>query len=138
VVEENRPAPIPRSFDITLRYWTMSQQTGQQVEQLLDEWTAYRSEMLAFLEHYDVILCPVSAVTAPPHGEMTSERYSYTLPFSLTGWPCVSVRAGTSPEGLPIGVQVVARPWREDVALAVARQIEQDMGGWQPSPLLTR
>jgi amidase len=36
---------------------------------------------------------------------------------------------------LPIGVQVIARPWREDVALAVAQHIETVYGGWQPPPL---
>ena len=46
---------------------------------------------------------------------------SYTSAYNLTGWPGVVVRGGTSPEGLPIGVQVIARPWREDVALAVAQ-----------------
>jgi amidase len=44
------------------------------------------------------------------------------------------VRAGTSPEGLPLGVQVIARPWREDVALALARRIEATLGGWRPPP----
>jgi amidase len=41
------------------------------------------------------------------------------------------VRAGTDPHGLPIGVQVVARPWRDHVALAVAQVIEGTLGGWQ-------
>ncbi|TMQ20430.1 MAG: hypothetical protein E6J90_16175 [Deltaproteobacteria bacterium] len=45
------------------------------------------------------------------------------------------MRAGTSPEGLPIGVQVVARPWREDVALAAAQHIEATLGGWQAPAL---
>jgi len=45
------------------------------------------------------------------------------------------VRGGTSSEGLPIGVQVVARPWREDVALAVAQVLEEALGGWQRPPL---
>ena len=39
------------------------------------------------------------------------------MAFNLTGWPVVVVRAGTSPEGLPIGIQIVARPWHEHVAL---------------------
>jgi len=65
---------------------------------------------------------------------MQDIEFSYALPYSLTGWPCVVVRAGTSSEGLPIGVQVVARPWREDVALAVARLIETIFGGWQHPP----
>jgi amidase len=62
-------------------------------------------------------------------------EFIYTLPFSLTGYPCVVVRAGTSPEGLPIGVQVVAGPWRDDVALAAAQHIETALGGWRP-PLM--
>ena len=45
------------------------------------------------------------------------------------------VRAGTSPDGLPIGVQVVARPWREDVSLAVAQYLEGALGGWQRPPM---
>ena len=42
------------------------------------------------------------------------------------------VHAGTSPDGMPVGVQIVARPWRADVALAVAQLIERECGGWQP------
>jgi amidase len=42
------------------------------------------------------------------------------------------VRCGTSAEGLPIGVQLVAAPWREDVALAGALALERDLGGWRP------
>jgi amidase len=45
------------------------------------------------------------------------------------------VRGGTSPKGLPIGVQVVARPWREDIALALTKQIEAISGGWQAPAL---
>ncbi len=64
---------------------------------------------------------------AVPHGTTgdydQATMISYTVAYSLTGWPAVAVRAGTSPEGLPIGVQVVARPWREDVALAAAQYI---------------
>ena len=61
--------------------------------------------------------------------------FSYLSTYNLTGWPSVVVRGSTSPEGLPIGVQVVAGPWREDVALAVAQYIEAILGGWQ-RPLL--
>jgi len=45
------------------------------------------------------------------------------------------VRAGTSPEGLPIGVQVVARNWRDYTALAAAAWIEKELGGWRPASL---
>jgi amidase len=102
---------------------------------LLEDVDAYRSEMLTFFRHFDVILCPVCAFPAPPHGTTMEPDmrlgFSYTGAYNLTGWPGVVVRGGTSPEGLPIGVQVVARPWREDVALAVAQQLETALGGWQ-------
>jgi amidase len=60
---------------------------------------------------------------------------AFCMAHNLTGWPAVVVRAGTSPEGLPIGVQIAAKPWREDVALAVAGVIEEELGGWQPPTL---
>ncbi len=97
----------------------------------------FRSDMLAFMEKYDAILSPVCAYPEMPHGA-TCERlpaFSYTMTYNLTGWPAAVVRAGTSPQGLPIGVQVAARPWREDVALTVAGHIEKALGGWQRPPL---
>jgi amidase len=53
------------------------------------------------------------------------------MAFNVTGWPAVVVRGGTAPDGMPIGVQVVAKPWREDQAIAVAAIIEKKLGGWQ-------
>jgi hypothetical protein len=47
------------------------------------------------------------------------------------------VRCGTSRGGLPIGVQLVAGPWRDDVALAAALRLEHDLGGWQAPAGLT-
>jgi amidase len=102
---------------------------------LMLQWARFRSSMLSFMEKYDIIICPVHAFAAMPHGAiMAFENLagtSYTITYNLTGWPGVVVRGGTSPEGLPIGVQVVARPWREDVALAVAQHIETVLSGWQ-------
>ena len=60
---------------------------------------------------------------------------TYSDVHNLTGWPAVVVRAGTSDDGLPIGVQLISRPWREDVALAAAGIVEAASGGWQPPPL---
>jgi amidase len=106
---------------------------------LLFKWDAFRSGMLSFMEAYDVILCPVCAFPAIPHGTWFQpdklNGFMYTATYNLTGWPGAVIRCGTSSEGLPIGVQVVARPWREDVALAVAQYLEGVFGGWQ-RPLL--
>jgi len=106
---------------------------------LLEEIDQFRSEMLTFMEHYDVILCPVNALPALPHGTwgdaFRQGAFSYTQAYNVTGWPGAVVRGGTSPEGLPIGVQIVTRPWREDVALAVAQYLEGVLGGWQQPSL---
>jgi len=98
----------------------------------LDQW---KSGMVGFFRDYDVILCPAAASPALPHGEAAANTalplFSYTFTYNMTGWPGAVVRAGTSPEGLPIGVQIVAQPGREDVALAVAKVIETSHGGYQ-------
>jgi Asp-tRNA(Asn)/Glu-tRNA(Gln) amidotransferase A subunit family amidase len=53
---------------------------------------------------------------------------SYSQWFNLLGNPAVVVPVGRSPEGLPIGVQVVGRPFEEEIVLAVARKIEEGCG----------
>jgi amidase len=130
VVEETRPPHLGQGWDITLRYWRSFELTGEETQRLTDDWDGFRTTMLGFVERYDLILCPVADEPAVPKG--VEGNGSYCLPYSLTGYPCAVVRAGTSPQGLPIGVQVVARPWREDVALAAAGQIESALGGWRP------
>ena len=106
---------------------------------LLEEVDEYRSQMLAFMESYDVILCPPEAFPAVAHGgtkdEDVDRGYSYTSAYNVTGWPGAVVRGGSTSDGLPVGVQVVARPWREDVALAVAQHLETALGGWQRPPI---
>ena len=103
----------------------------------LEDLNQYQSEMLQFMRGYDVIISPTTATTAQLHGEYSKERgYAiYTHPFNLTGWPAATVRCGASSEGLPIGLQVAARPWREDVALAVAAFLESELGGWRKPPI---
>jgi amidase len=97
----------------------------------------FRAEMLGFMAGYDAILCPANATPALRHGATFDHMpsFSYTFAYNLTGWPAAVVPAGRSPEGLPIGAQVVARPWREDVALALAGQVEAALGGWSAPPI---
>ncbi len=104
---------------------------------LIGQWDAFRRSLLSFMEQFDVMVCPVCSFPGMVHGS-TYDRlsaFSYTMTHNLTGWPAAVVRAGTSRTGLPIGVQVVARPWREDDALAVAAKIERALGGYQRPPL---
>ena len=101
---------------------------------LLEHMDAFRSQMLSFMENYDAILSPVRPWPALPHGESLTAESSpsnfYTSVFNATGWPGSVVRVGTSSEGLPISVQVMCRPWREDVAVALATVLEDSLGGY--------
>lgn len=94
-----------------------------------------RSSLLSFLQKYDVVLCPVSPSPAPVHQGTPADNWaktvSYLATYAMLEVPTVVVRCGVSPEGLPIGVQIVTREWREDVALAVAQHIETALGGWR-------
>jgi len=111
--------------------------SAEEIFALLTKIDVYRSRMLGFFSNHDAIICPVNAAPAPPH-DTTFDRlpdFSYTFAYNLTGWPGTAVRCGTSPEGMPIGVQVVAPPWREDIALAVALHLDNALGGWQPTSL---
>lgn len=96
-----------------------------------------KSEQLTWLEQYDLILCPVNANPPKPvPAEFTRAAGSnggYTSQYNTTGWPAGVVRAGTSKDeaGLPLGIQVVAQPWRDDIVLAAMRHIEKQTGGWQ-------
>jgi amidase len=97
-----------------------------------------RSRALAIFRDYDAILCPPSHALARPHKASQGDSFddwSYMTIHNLLGWPGASVRAGTSAGGLPVGVQIVAAPWREDIVLALAQKVESLMGGYQRPPI---
>ncbi len=102
----------------------------------------FRDSMFGFLRDYDVLLSPVSFSAAVPHGRSTDEDifpgFSYTMTHNLTGWPAAVVRCGTAITGAPIGVQIAAAPWREDIVLAVAEYLESAFGYFaSPVPHVT-
>jgi Asp-tRNA(Asn)/Glu-tRNA(Gln) amidotransferase A subunit family amidase len=99
---------------------------------------ALRGRFLRQMERYPVLLCPACAVPAFRHDERQwridgqnvnyLDAMSYSQWFNALGNPAVVVPVGQSQEGLPIGVQVVGRPFEEEVILAVARRIEESCG----------
>jgi amidase len=132
-VTERCPRNVGRdALDITRRYWDWDELEGGKSVQLLADWDRFRSGMLAFMETVEIVVCPTAPTPAPLHGEGLDTMFSYTLPYSLTGQPAVVVPAGRTRDGLPIGVQVVGRAWREDQAVAAARTVETAVGGWRP------
>lgn len=124
--------------DTTLRgFLRLDPIDAGQLAGVVARWDRLRSRLLGFLRDFDAILCPVSAIVAPPHGAASSQlaAFSYTMTWNLAGWPAAAVRAGTASQGLPIGVQLVASPWREDRVLALARALEAGLGDF-PGPAL--
>jgi amidase len=127
---------------VTERMKTLQPLSTADVVAAWDKADDAKSRMLQWMQQYDVLLCPVAGKPAevidraPDSTPRDALRWSYTGAFNSTGWPVVVVRCGTSADGkLPIGVQVVAQPWREDICLAVARHLEGKSGGWQRPPI---
>jgi Asp-tRNA(Asn)/Glu-tRNA(Gln) amidotransferase A subunit family amidase len=120
-------------------------------ETLLDTWIkrdVLRIQVFSQMRQYPILLCPVAAIPAFRHGERSwnidgqtvqyLDAWSYTEWFNLLGTPAVAVPVGRSKEGLPIGVQIVARPWEEELVLAVAAELEAQRGPWQaPATILS-
>jgi Asp-tRNA(Asn)/Glu-tRNA(Gln) amidotransferase A subunit family amidase len=136
-------SPILREFQA----WTnaVPAHTG---ESLLAAWLgrdAVREKILLQMRKYPVLICPTAAIPAFRHGEREwqvegktvkyLDAWSYCEWFNLLGFPAAVVPMGYSEEGLPIGVQIVGRPWQEEVVLAVAAKLEKERGAWQAPPL---
>ena len=104
-----------------------------------------RAHVLDQMDECPILLSPVSSAPAFRHGERSwtidgktveyLDSFSYSQCWNLLGNPAAVVPVGTSPEGLPIGVQIVGRPWEEERVLAVAACVER-AGGYKSPPYL--
>ncbi len=101
-----------------------------------------RAKILRQMREAPILLSPVSSIPAFRHGEgnyRLGTGYRDTMRFSqwlnLVGFPGASVPLTLSKEGLPLGVQVIGRPFEEELVLAVAEALEEARGPWQPPPL---
>ena len=114
-------------------------------EELLKAWAEadiVRGKLLRQMLEYPLLLCPVCSVPAFRHGErnwtidgrqveyLDAMRYSQW--FNLLAAPAAVVPVGRSPEGLPIGVQLVGRPFEDEVVLEVASLIDCAFGYMPP------
>ncbi|MGA2744722.1 MAG: amidase [Candidatus Sulfotelmatobacter sp.] len=121
-------------------------------ETLLEAWIGrdlLRAKFFAQMRRYPVLLCPAAAIPAFRHGERSwtiggktvsyLDAWSYTEWFNLLGNPAAVVPVSHSVagewEGLPIGVQLVGRPWEEEQVLAVAAVLERECGAWRIPPI---
>jgi len=117
-------------------------------DSLLDAWIrsdVARASFLRQTRERPILLCPAAAIPAFRHGERTwqidsqtvnyLDAWSYTEWFNLLGNPAAVVPVSCSSEGLPIGVQLVGRPWEEEQVLAVAAALERECNAWSIPPI---
>jgi Asp-tRNA(Asn)/Glu-tRNA(Gln) amidotransferase A subunit family amidase len=115
--------------------------------ELLNAWAELdllRAKMLEEMSAYPLLLCPVASIPAWRHGERAwqvegreiayLDAVRYTQWFNVLACPAAVVPVGQSREGLPIGVQVVARPFEDEVALGIAGIVDKAFG-FRPPPL---
>ena len=117
-------------------------------EALLDAWIqrdVLSASFLAQMRQYPILLCPPAAIPAFRHGERSwtiggktvhyLDAWSYAEWFNLLGNPAAVVPVSRSAEGLPIGVQIVGRPWEEEQVLAIAAALESRCNAWKAPPI---
>jgi amidase len=115
--------------------------------ELLDAWAELdllRSKTLAEMSKYPVLLCPVASIPAFRHGEREwlvegrtvkyLDAVRHTQWFNALAAPAAVVPVGASHEGLPIGVQIVARPFEDETALGIAALVDAAFG-YRPPPM---
>jgi len=96
--------------------------------------TLIKRDFKRVFENYDVIITPTSPTPAFKIGEKVSDPLTmylsdiFTISANLAGIPAVSIPCGVSDEGLPIGLQIMADSFREDLLLSVAYRLEKLLG----------
>jgi Asp-tRNA(Asn)/Glu-tRNA(Gln) amidotransferase A subunit family amidase len=141
---EHDISPILRQF-----FEWSDAEPGLTGQSLLDAWIrrdVARAEFLAQMRRYPILLCPPAAIPAFRHGERSwqidgktvnyLDSWSYAEWFNLLGNPAAVVPVSHSAEGLPIGVQIVGRPWEEEQLLTVAAALERECGAWKIPPYI--
>src|SRR5579871_1809444 len=105
---------------------------------------ALRSQILRKMHDTPILISPVSTEPAFKHGEGNfragqphncRETMRFCQWLNLAGFPGISLPFGHSPEGLPINLQLIGRPYEEELLLAVAERLEQARGPWQAPPI---
>jgi amidase len=113
--------------------------TGERLLHTLLERDQLRAQVLSQMEQFPILLAPVCSTPAFPHehagwGSQHAADYlrtmSYCQHYNLLGNPAAVVPVGKSPDGLPIGVQIIGRPFQDEEVLEVAALLEEQIG-WQ-------
>ncbi|MFO0563296.1 MAG: amidase [Polyangiales bacterium] len=107
---------------------------GDHSKQRVQECRALRGELDALLGDDGVLLFPPHATVAPKHGRPVwlPVQWGHTAVFNALELPVTAVPMGLDREGVPLGVQVIAAHGRDHVCIAVAKALEEAIGGWSP------
>jgi amidase len=113
----------------------------------LDAEARHAERIGAIFDHCDVLLTPVTAIPPVEIGRWAgqgalrtligmSRVYPHTIVWNYLGWPAASIPAGSTSDGLPLAVQLVAPPNREDLLLSVVARLEEELGWPEHRPPL--
>ena len=141
---DNEVSPILKEFN----GWVAAERPHT-AQSLLDAWIqrdVLRTQIFEQMEKFPVLLCPVASIPAFRHGERSwqiegknvryLDAWSYCEWFNLLSMPALSLPWAASSERLPIGVQIVGRPWQEELILSVAEIIENQSVVFGRVPLM--
>jgi Asp-tRNA(Asn)/Glu-tRNA(Gln) amidotransferase A subunit family amidase len=116
-------------------------------DELLNAWAEsdiIRHRLLTQMQEFPLLLCPVCSVPAFCHGERSwiidgqqveyLDAMRYSQWFNLLAAPAAAVPVGRSPDGLPIGIQLVGRPFEDEIVLKVSSVVDYDFG-YVPPPI---
>jgi amidase len=122
----------------------MAESQPMSLGQYISAWAGrdmLRASVVSEMTQCPIILAPVAAMPAFRHDQKEFEiegqpveylkMFSYSQAYNVLGLPAVAVPCGLSPEGLPIGAQVVGRPFEEEDILITAALLEEALGGYQ-------
>ena len=136
--------------------YSVLNQSYENYQRLLTERDRLRSLLDSFLNDYDALLVPVTMAAAYPLPEIKFDmgmaditttvtidgkdyfniavNAAYPTPFNLTGHPVVVIPIGFTDEGMPVGIQVVGKRWRDAELLVVAQQLFEVAGEFKHPP----
>ncbi|HKC67572.1 MAG TPA: amidase family protein, partial [Bacteroidia bacterium] len=113
------------TFVLSAGYYDAYYAKAQQVRRVV------RDKTLAIFKDYDIILMPTTPGVAFEHGSKTADPIKmylediYTVQANITGVPAISIPAGVNEQNMPFGLQLMARPFEEELLLATAKHISE-------------
>jgi aspartyl-tRNA(Asn)/glutamyl-tRNA(Gln) amidotransferase subunit A len=137
-LEEN---PFGFGEDVRTRLQTGAAMAGIDFASARHEQVILRRQYERFFDEFDLLLTPTTPQTAPRIGikspaERARTLTRFTAPFNLTGLPALSIPCGFTVEGLPVGLQIVAGPWQEDLLFRAGQAYEEAAGWHKQRPIL--